>query len=56
MSGLNRLCHLICVNNIVEVMLVRMEVLPSSTLLLLLLEQDSKSLPGVLMLRRVPDL
>lgn len=49
-------CHLICVNNIVEVMLVRVGVLPSSTLLLLLLEQDSKSLPGVLMLLRVPDL
>lgn len=37
-------------------MLVRVGVLPSSTLLLLLLQQDSKSLPGVLMLLRVPDL
>lgn len=36
-------------------MLVRVGVLPSSTLLLLL-EQDSKSLPGVLMLLHVPDL
>lgn len=56
MSLWNCLCHLICVNNIVEVMLVRAGVLPSSTLLLLLLEQGSKSLPGVLMLLRVPDL
>lgn len=38
-----------------EVMLVRVGVFPSSTLLLLL-ERDSKSLPGVLMLLRVPDL